>query len=100
MIGNEILKGRTADLNTQYVCSQSKQLGVEVRSVSIVPDVIETIAAEVATKAGMHLNLSFASISYVMRNIVTLIVILSFVREGSAQYRASSCFATCSFILI
>jgi molybdenum cofactor synthesis domain-containing protein len=48
LIGNEILSGKVQDANAHWICRQLRALGVEVRRVSVVPDEVELIAAEVA----------------------------------------------------
>ncbi len=47
LIGNEILSGKVVDLNAAYLCRQFRELGVEVRKVSVIPDEVELIAREV-----------------------------------------------------
>src|SRR5216117_2686471 len=48
LIGNEILSGKIADANAAYLCRELRQLGVEVRRISVIPDEVELIAREVA----------------------------------------------------
>jgi FAD synthetase len=48
IIGNEVLSGKTQDTNSHFLCSQLRQLGVEVRKISTIPDDIELIGNEVA----------------------------------------------------
>src|SRR5438445_4351234 len=48
IIGNEILSGKIADVNAAYLCRELRQLGVDVRRISVVPDEVELIAREVA----------------------------------------------------
>ena len=48
LIGNEILSGKVVDANAAYLCRQFRELGVEVRKVSVIPDEVDLIAAEVA----------------------------------------------------
>src|SRR2546425_11225301 len=48
LIGNEILSGKIADANAAYLCRELRQLGVEVRGISVIPDEVELIAREVA----------------------------------------------------
>src|SRR2546422_794524 len=38
LIGNEILSGKIADVNAAYLCRELRQLGVDVRRISVVPD--------------------------------------------------------------
>lgn len=47
IIGNEILSGKVVDTNSPYLCEQLRELGVDVERILTIPDVIETIAAEV-----------------------------------------------------
>jgi molybdenum cofactor synthesis domain-containing protein len=47
VIGNEILSGKTADENTVFLTRELRELGVDVRKVSVIPDDIDTIAGEV-----------------------------------------------------
>jgi FAD synthetase len=48
IIGNEVLSGKTQDSNSYFLCTELRQLGVEVRKISTIPDVIEIIGKEVA----------------------------------------------------
>src|SRR5918996_5338937 len=48
VIGNEILSGKVVDTNSPYLCQELYTLGVEVRRITVVPDIIEVIASEVA----------------------------------------------------
>jgi molybdenum cofactor synthesis domain-containing protein len=48
LIGNEILSGKVVDANASYLCRELRALGVEVRRITVVPDEVELIAAEVA----------------------------------------------------
>lgn len=48
IIGNEILSGKVQDANSPYLCRELRALGVEVRRVSVIPDELDTIAAEAA----------------------------------------------------
>lgn len=52
IIGNEILNGSVQDTNSAYLASELRALGVDVRRISVVPDVIDDIAAEVRSCAG------------------------------------------------
>jgi FAD synthetase len=47
LIGNEILSGKVVDANAAYLCRQFRQLGVDVRKVTVIPDEVELIAREV-----------------------------------------------------
>jgi FAD synthetase len=48
LIGNEILSGKIVDANASYLCRELRALGVEVRKVSVIPDEVDLIAADVA----------------------------------------------------
>ena len=48
IIGNEVLSGKTQDINSHFFCAELRQLGVEVQKISTIPDEIEWIGAEVA----------------------------------------------------
>ncbi len=47
VIGNEILSGKTRDENSLYLVSELRQLGVDVRKISVIPDDLNLIAKEV-----------------------------------------------------
>ncbi len=47
MIGNEILSGRTPDRNGSYLFRQLRELGVDVRRLSVIPDELAVIRDEV-----------------------------------------------------
>lgn len=47
IIGNEVLSGKTQDINSHFFCAELRQLGVEVQKISTIPDEIEWIGAEV-----------------------------------------------------
>ena len=47
VIGNEILSGKVVDSNSPYLCKQLRALGVDVEQITIIPDVVETIASTV-----------------------------------------------------
>ena len=49
IIGNEVLSGKTQDTNSYFLCSELRQLGVEVRKISTIQDEIELIGREVST---------------------------------------------------
>jgi len=48
IIGNEILSGKTVDTNSPYLCSELRNLGVDVKKISVIPDELEVIAQEVS----------------------------------------------------
>ena len=47
IIGNEILSGKIVDSNSPYLCSQLRELGVDVERIVTIPDDCDAIAAEV-----------------------------------------------------
>ncbi|MCX7848097.1 MAG: molybdopterin-binding protein [bacterium] len=46
IVGNEILSGRTRDANACWLAQQLTKIGVLLRRISVIPDVRETIVAE------------------------------------------------------
>jgi FAD synthetase len=48
IIGNEVLSGKTQDINSHFFCTELRQLGVDVQKISTIPDEIELIGTEVA----------------------------------------------------
>jgi molybdenum cofactor synthesis domain-containing protein len=48
LVGNEILSGKIVDANASYLCRELRTLGVEVRRITVIPDEVDLIAAEVA----------------------------------------------------
>jgi molybdenum cofactor synthesis domain-containing protein len=49
IIGNEILSGKVQDANAAYLVRELRILGVDVMKISVIPDDIDVIAAEVST---------------------------------------------------
>jgi molybdenum cofactor synthesis domain-containing protein len=49
IIGNEVLSGKTQDINSYFLCVELRQLGVEVQKISTIQDEVELIGQEVAT---------------------------------------------------
>ena len=43
IIGNEVLSGRTQDINTSTIATWLNSLGIEVKEVRVIPDVEEII---------------------------------------------------------
>lgn len=48
IIGNEVLSGKIQDANSPYLCRELRALGVEVKRVSVIPDDLDVISAEVS----------------------------------------------------
>ena len=48
IIGNEVLSGKTHDINSHFFCMELRQLGVDVQKISTIQDIIELIGEEVA----------------------------------------------------
>jgi molybdenum cofactor synthesis domain-containing protein len=48
IIGNEVLSGKTQDINSYFFCAELRRLGVEVKKISTIQDEIELIGQEVA----------------------------------------------------
>lgn len=51
IIGDEILKGHTVDTNSAFLTRRLRKLGVSVQRITVIPDVQEVIASEVALLA-------------------------------------------------
>lgn len=49
IIGDEILKGQTQDINTHFLAQKLRTLGVCLKRVSVIPDDVTVIAQEVRT---------------------------------------------------
>jgi molybdenum cofactor synthesis domain-containing protein len=47
IIGNEILSGKVKDVNSFYLACELRDLGVDVRRISIIPDEVDLIGKEV-----------------------------------------------------
>ncbi len=54
IIGNEILSGKVRDINSYYLVCELRDLGVEVKRISVIPDEIEIIGREVSAFSGMY----------------------------------------------
>ena len=48
IIGNEVLSGKTQDINSHFFCTELRRLGVEVQKISTIQDEVELIGREVA----------------------------------------------------
>nr|XP_057941675.1 FAD synthase isoform X2 [Doryrhamphus excisus] len=57
IIGDEILKGHTADTNSTFLTRALRKLGVSVQRITVIPDVQEVIAKEVALLSSQHTHL-------------------------------------------
>ncbi|MEP7272931.1 MAG: molybdopterin-binding protein [Acidobacteriota bacterium] len=44
VIGDEILSGKTDDLNARFLISELRDLGVSLRGIQVIPDIIEEVA--------------------------------------------------------
>src|SRR6266849_2224478 len=47
LVGNEFLSGKIVDANAAYLCRELRELGVDVRRISVIPDEVAVIADEV-----------------------------------------------------
>ena len=54
IIGNEVLSGKTQDINSYFFCTELRRLGVEVQKISTIQDEIELIGREVAEFSKRH----------------------------------------------
>lgn len=54
VIGNEVLSGKVTDVNSPFLLRELYALGVQVRRVVTIPDVLETIAHEVREASRNH----------------------------------------------
>lgn len=54
IIGDEILSGKFADENGPFLVAELRALGVDLRRLTVLPDVIEEIAEAIATEASKH----------------------------------------------
>ena len=54
LIGNELLSGKIADRNAAYLTGRLHKMGVRVARILVIPDVLDTIAAEVRHHAGQY----------------------------------------------
>jgi molybdenum cofactor synthesis domain-containing protein len=51
VIGNEVLSGKVEESNANYLAGEIHALGVDLRSIQVIPDIIEEIGTVVATAA-------------------------------------------------
>ena len=54
VIGNEILSGKTRDENSPYLARELRDLGVDVRRISVIPDELGIITNEVRQFSGAY----------------------------------------------
>ena len=47
IIGNEVLSGKTQDMNSYFLCRELRTLGVEVQRILVIPDEIQLIGKEI-----------------------------------------------------
>uniref|UniRef100_A0A1A7WWV3 FAD synthase n=1 Tax=Iconisemion striatum TaxID=60296 RepID=A0A1A7WWV3_9TELE len=57
IIGDEILKGHTADTNSTFLTRALRRLGVSVQRITVIPDVQEVIAKEVLLLSSQYTHL-------------------------------------------
>ncbi|XP_074538700.1 FAD synthase isoform X1 [Halichoeres trimaculatus] len=57
IIGDEILKGHTVDTNSTFLTKALRKLGVSVQRITVIPDVQELIASEVALLSPRYTHL-------------------------------------------
>ena len=60
LIGNEILSGKITDANAAYLCRELRQLGVDVRRITVIPDEVDLIA-EIVAEFSRAFDLVFTS---------------------------------------
>lgn len=60
IIGNEILSGKVRDINSYYLACELRTLGVDVRRISVIPDVTAVIGRE-AVDFSRHFDYVFTS---------------------------------------
>ena len=54
VIGDEILSGKFADENAAYLIRELRELGVALRRIEVIPDVLDDIAAAVRAASARH----------------------------------------------
>ena len=52
LVGNEILSGKIVDANAAYLCRELRELGVDVRRITVIADEVGVIAQEVRVFSG------------------------------------------------
>ena len=68
IIGNEVLSGRTKDINTSTIAKWLNSLGIEVKEVRIIPD-IEKIIIETVNKLRKRLDILDNSFIKLINNV-------------------------------
>src|SRR5438445_11564437 len=86
LIGNEILSGKIADANAAYLCRELRQLGVEVRRISVIPDEAELIAREVAAHSREYEAVFTSGGLRPTQDAVTIECVAQTMREGVARH--------------
>jgi molybdenum cofactor synthesis domain-containing protein len=51
LVGNEILSGKVQDANAAHLCRELRELGVDVRRITVIPDEVDVIARDVGAAA-------------------------------------------------
>ena len=54
IVGNEILSGKVRDINSYYLAGELRDLGVDVKRISVIPDDILIIGREVAESSAQY----------------------------------------------
>lgn len=54
IIGNEILSGKVHDVNSYYLARELRNLGVDVKRISVIPDELESIGKEAVEFSRMY----------------------------------------------
>ncbi len=54
VIGNEILSGKVHDINSSYLTSELRELGIAVSRITVIPDEIKTIGVETVSFSGNY----------------------------------------------
>ncbi|MDP2167037.1 MAG: competence/damage-inducible protein A [Thermodesulfovibrionales bacterium] len=54
IIGNEILSGKVHDSNSYFLAAELRNIGVDVRAISVLPDEIDIIGKQVSEAAASH----------------------------------------------
>jgi molybdenum cofactor synthesis domain-containing protein len=54
IIGNEILSGKVRDENSHFLASHLRELGVDLRLITVIPDEVDEIAGAVASSSGKY----------------------------------------------